>query len=500
MKKYILALDQGTSSSRAILFNKTGDIVSIAAKPFRQIYPQPGWVEQDPIEIWQSQLEVAQRAIKESGAKVSEIASIGITNQRETTVLWDRETGRPIHNAIVWQCRRTASECERLKEQGWERIIQEKTGLMLDAYFSGTKVQWILSHVPQARQMADSGRLLFGTVDSWLIFNLTNRRLHITDPSNASRTLLFNIYSLDWDREILTLLDIPPSLLPTVRDSSEVYGETDARLFGIPIPVASCIGDQQAALFGQACFSPGLGKNTYGTGCFLLMNVGKEPVFSRNKLLTTVAWRMSQKAEYALEGSVFVAGAVVQWLRDELGLIANSSDSEHLAEQAGDTRGVCFLPAFVGMGAPHWNMFARGMICGLTRDTSKAQIVRAALESIAFQTQDLLNCFEQDSGVRFKELRVDGGASTNDFLCQFQADISNLPVVRPRVTETTALGAAYLAGLAINFWRSRDQIQKHWVLDKEFVPLMHDKDRQMHLRHWRALIEAATMFAAKIRG
>ena len=371
---------------------------------------------------------------------------------------------------------------------------------MLDAYFSATKIQWILNHVPLARQMADSGRLLFGTVDSWLIFNLSNRRLHITDPSNASRTLLFNISSLDWDREILNLLDIPPSLLPTVRDSSEVYGETDPKLFGVPIHLASCIGDQQSALFGQACFSPGLGKNTYGTGCFLLMNVGTEPIFSRNKLLTTIAWRIGEKTEYALEGSVFVAGAVVQWLRDELGLIANSSDSEHLAEQAGDTRGVCFLPAFVGMGAPHWNMFARGMLCGLTRDTSKAQIVRAALESIAFQTEDLLHCFEQDSEVRFKELRVDGGASTNNFLCQFQADISDLPIVRPRVTETTALGAAYLAGLATNLWKDRNQLQENWALDKRFVPQMHDKDRQMRLLQWKALIEAAMMFGAKIRG
>ena len=500
MKKYILALDQGTSSSRAILFSKRGDLVSLASKPFKQVYPKPGWVEQDPIEIWQSQLEVAQRAIKDSGANVSEIASIGIANQRETTVLWDRETGKPVHNAIVWQCRRTAGECERLKKEGWEKIIQKKTGLILDAYFSGTKVQWILNHVPQARQMADSGRLLFGTVDSWLIFNLTDGRLHITDPSNASRTLLFNICSLDWDREILNLLDIPPSLLPTVRQSSEVYGETDAKLFGVPIPLASCVGDQQAALFGQVCFSPGVGKNTYGTGSFLLMNVGTEPVFSRNKLLTTIAWKIGQKTEYALEGSVFVAGAVIQWLRDQLGLITNSSDSEHLAEQAGDTRGVYFLPAFVGVGAPHWNMFARGMVCGLTQDTSKAQIVRAALESIAFQTQDLLTCFEQDSGARFTELRVDGGASTNNFLCQFQADISNLPIIRPRVTETTALGAAYLAGLAINFWKNREQIEEHWASDKRFVPQMQDKDRHLRLQQWKALIETAMIFSEKFQG
>lgn len=444
--QYIMSLDQGTTSSRCILFDKNGAAVSTAQKEYRQIYPQPGWVEHDPMEIWQSQLEVAQKALEQKGLTAADIAAIGITNQRETTILWDKRTGKPIYNAIVWQCRRTAEDCEELAKKGYTDLFREKTGLLLDAYFSATKIRWVLNHVEGARKLAEEGNLLFGTVDTWLIWNLTGGQVHATDYSNASRTMLFNIHTLQWDEEILDILDIPSSILPKVMPSSGVFGHTLPFHFGAPIPIAGAAGDQQSALFGQACFTPGSAKNTYGTGCFLLMHTGDAPVASKNGLLTTIAWRLDGKVTYALEGSVFVAGAAIQWLRDELKLIGSAPETEELAMSVPDTCGVYLVPAFVGLGAPYWDPYTRGILTGLTRGANRNHIARAALESMAYQTYDVLHAMEEDAGIPLAELRVDGGAAANNFLLQFQADITGVPVLRPKTLETTALGAAYLAG------------------------------------------------------
>ncbi len=466
--KHILALDQGTTSSRAIVFDHSGSVLSVAQQEFRQIFPKPGWVEHDAGEIWASQAAVAQEALAKASLSGSDIAAIGITNQRETAVAWDRETGKPLCNAIVWQDRRTAQACDRLKARGLARKITKKTGLVVDAYFSATKWQWILENVPGAKAKAKAGKLAFGTVDSWLVWNLTGGALHITDPSNASRTMLFNIKSGDWDDELLALFGVPRSALPTVRASSEIYGETN--LFGAATPIAGIAGDQQAALFGQVCAKPGMVKNTYGTGCFMLMNTGAEIVPSRNNLLTTVAWKIGDRTEYALEGSIFIAGAVVQWLRDGLGIIKSSNEVESLAAQVPDNGGVYLVPAFAGLGAPHWDQYARGVIVGLTRGSSRAHIARAALEGIAHQVDDVLRAMEKDAGIRLKELRVDGGACVNNLLMQFQADLLGVPVVRPRVSETTALGAAYLAGLAVGYWKNQKEIAAQWQADHRFVP------------------------------
>lgn len=488
MPDYILALDQGTTSSRAILFNREGEVVRTAQQEFPQIFPRAGWVEHDPEAIWESQLECAREVLAASYVHAREIAAIGITNQRETTVIWERQTGRPVHNAIVWQCRRTAPICENLKKEKFDRLIRRKTGLVTDAYFSGTKVKWLLDHVPQARRRANAGELAFGTVDSWLIHRLSGGRAHVTDPSNASRTLLYNICANKWDEEILAKLRIPASLLPEVKSSSEVYAETDPDLFGAPIPIAGDAGDQQAALFGQACFKPGMMKNTYGTGCFLLMNTGEKAIASKTGLLTTIAWQTGSKTEYALEGSVFIAGAAVQWLRDGLGLIANAAETEALARSVPDNHGVYFVPAFVGLGAPYWDQHARGAIVGLTRGVTRAHLARAALEAMAYQTRDVVECMERDSGIRARELRVDGGAARNDFLCQFQADILGIPVVRPVVTETTALGAAYLAGLAVSFWKSEREIASQWQLEKRFEPKMKRSERERLYEGWKEAV------------
>ena len=468
--KYILAIDQGTSSSRCILYDKAAQPIAVAQQEFKQIYPQPGWVEHDAEEIWQSQANVIKQVMQEKHLKPSDIAGIGITNQRETTVIWDRKTGTPIHNAIVWQDRRTADECYRLRDAGHEPLIQAKTGLLLDAYFSATKIKWLLDNVEGARERAEAGELAFGTVDSWLIWKLTNGILHITDVSNASRTMLFNINHLAWDDELLNIFSIPKSVLPEVRSSSEVYGEieTPNELKGIKI--AGIAGDQQAALFGQLCFDVGATKNTYGTGCFMLQNIGDKPIESKNRLLTTIGWQIGEKVEYALEGSVFIGGAVIQWLRDALGIIEKSVDVEPLAASVPDNGGVYFVPAFAGLGTPHWNQEARGMIVGLTRGTGKAHIARAALESIAFQTADLLDAMQADSGAKLSELRVDGGATANNLLMQIQADILQIPVVRSKTAETTALGAAYLVGLAVRFWKSKEDLAEHWQADKRFEP------------------------------
>ena len=468
-KKYILALDQGTTSSRAILFGANGQIVKTAQKEFRQIYPKPGWVEHDPMEIWGTQSGVAREAIETQGIDPHEIAAIGITNQRETTVVWDRKTGKPVYNAIVWQCRRTAAICDDLKARGLEEYIRTNTGLVVDAYFSGTKVKWILDNVEGARKKAEAGDLLFGNIDTWLIWNLTRGKVHVTDYSNASRTLLYNIRELTWDERILKELGIPKSMLPDVKPSSAVYGHTAESTFGgAEIPIAGIAGDQQAALFGQTCFEPGMAKNTYGTGCFMLMNTGEKMIPSRNGLLTTIAWGIDGKVEYALEGSIFIAGAAVQWLRDEMKLIANAAESETLASAVEDTHGVYVVPAFSGLGAPHWDMYARGAIVGLTRGANRNHIVRATLESIAFQTRDVLEAMQEDSGIRLATLKVDGGATANNFLMQFQSDILGVDVARPKVTETTALGAAYLAGLAVGFWDSREDVKKNWGMDRLF--------------------------------
>ena len=470
MNKYILALDQGTSSSRAIVFNHEGAICATAQQEFNQHFPQPGWVEHDPMEIWSSEAAVIAEAISRIGITGKDIAAIGITNQRETTIVWDAETGAPVYNAIVWQDRRTSSFCDSLREQGWLDRIREKTGLIIDAYFSGTKIKWILDNVPGAREKAEAGRLRFGTVDSWLVWNLTRGEVHITDVSNASRTMLFNIHTLSWDKELLDLLGIPASMMPSVRSSSEVYGHTKTTLFAHEVPIAGIAGDQQAALFGQMCTTPGSVKNTYGTGCFLLMNTGEKPILSKNNLLTTVAWKIGDTVHYALEGSIFVGGSVVQWLRDGLGIIRSSSEIEALAATVPDNGGVYFVPALTGMGAPYWDQYAHGVICGITRGTGAAHIARAALEGIAFQTMDIVGAMERDAGIRLSELKVDGGASRNNLMMQFQADILGTSVIRPQVTETTAMGACYLAGLAVGYWDSLDEIREQWKAERTFVP------------------------------
>lgn len=488
MPKYVLALDQGTTSSRAILFDHSGRIIGVAQQEFPQIFPQAGWVEHGPESIWSSQLDCARQVLSQNRVSASDVAAIGITNQRETTVMWDRSNGRPIHNAIVWQCRRTAPMCEKLKKEKFDRIIQRKTGLVTDAYFSGTKVAWILDNVKDARKRAQAGEIFFGTVDTWLINRLSGGRTHVTDVSNASRTLLYDIRKQKWDDEILRKLRIPAPVLPEVKSSSEVYAETDPELFGAPIPIAGIAGDQQAALYGQACFKPGMMKNTYGTGCFLLMNTGGKANASKNGLLTTIAWRTNEKTEYALEGSVFIAGAAIQWLRDGLGIIASAGETEALATSVNDNHGVYFVPAFVGLGAPYWDQNARGAIVGLTRGSSRAHIARAALEAMAYQTRDVVDCMQRDSGIKARELRVDGGATRNDFLCQFQADILGIPVVRPVITETTALGAAYLAGLAVGFWKSENEIAKQWQVEKRFEPKMKKSERERLYSGWQAAV------------
>ncbi|HWQ07493.1 MAG TPA: glycerol kinase GlpK [Holophaga sp.] len=491
-KKYVLALDQGTTSSRAILFDETGKGAAVAQKEFRQIYPKPGWVEHDPMEIWGTQSGTAREVIEKLGAKPEEIAAIGITNQRETTIVWEKATGKPVYNAIVWQCRRTASICDAIKAKGLEGYIRENTGLVVDAYFSGTKVKWILDNVEGARERAKKGELLFGNVDTWLIWNLTRGKVHVTDYSNASRTMLFNIKELKWDQKILDEMDIPLCMLPEVKPSSAVYGVTDPQTFGgAEIPIAGDAGDQQAALFGQACFSEGMAKNTYGTGCFMLMNTGTKRVPSNNGLLTTIAWGVDGKVEYALEGSIFVAGAAVQWLRDELKLVENAAQSEELATAVSDTHGVYVVPGFVGLGAPYWDMYARGAIVGLTRGANRNHVVRATLESIAYQTRDVLEAMESDSGIKLKALKVDGGAVANNFLMQFQSDILGVPVDRPMVTETTAMGAAFLAGLAVGFWKSKDEIAAKWAVDRHFSPAMPEADRAKHYKGWKRAVERA---------
>jgi glycerol kinase len=482
----ILALDQGTTSSRAILFDHKGLIRGVAQREFRQIFPKPGWVEHDPEEIWESQRAVAQEVLNSANVSAADVAAIGITNQRETTVMWDRKTGRPIHNAIVWQDRRTADFCDQLNRDGHAETVQKKTGLVIDAYFSGSKVRWLLDNVEGARARADRGELAFGTVDSWLLWKLTHGAVHVTDPSNASRTMLFNIHNGQWDDELLRLLNVPRSVLPEVRSSSEVYGESARDLFGGSIKIAGIGGDQQAALFGQTCFARGLAKNTYGTGCFMLMNVGTDAAASKHKLLTTVAWQRGTgaKIEYALEGSVFIGGAVVQWLRDGLKLVKSASEIEQLASTVPDAGGVYIVPAFAGLGAPHWDQYARGTISGITRGTTAAHFARAGLESIAFQVADILDVMQKDSGIKIKQLRVDGGASANNLLMQFQSDLLRVPVVRPKVTETTALGAAYLAGLAVGYWKDEKDVEANWEIERTFEPKLAEKDVAHRRSRW----------------
>jgi glycerol kinase len=491
MAEYILALDQGTTSSRAIVFDYRGNNVAMVNKEFPQIYPKPGWVEHNPMDIWESQLEVAHGAIQKAGITSSQIAAIGITNQRETTIVWDKATGEPVYNAIVWQCRRTASICDELKGKGWSEKIREKTGLVVDAYFSGTKVKWILDNVPGVRERAERGEVLFGNVDTWLMWKLSGGKVHATDYSNASRTMLFNIHDLDWDDEILAELGVPRAMLPEALPSSAIYGYTEEDIIGASIPIAGDAGDQQAALFGQACYGPGMAKNTYGTGCFMLMNTGDKAVPSRHGLLTTIAWGVDSKVEYALEGSIFITGAAIQWLRDELRIIDSSAQSEEYALQVPDTGGVYVVPAFVGLGAPYWDMYARGTIVGITRGTKREHIIRATLESISYQTRDVLEAMIQDSGIDLQELKVDGGAVGNNFLMQFQADILGVPVQRPRITETTALGAAYLAGLAVGYWDSQDEIAEMWQIDKEFTPAMSEENRDKLYAGWKRAVERA---------
>ena len=487
--RFVAALDQGTTSSRAIVFDHAGSIVSVAQKEFPQIFPKPGWVEHDPQDIWSTQAGVAAEALTKASVRATDVAAIGITNQRETTVVWDRMTGVPICNAIVWQDRRTASICDKLRARKLDRVIRRKTGLVIDAYFSATKVQWMLQHVKGARARAKAGELAFGTVDSWLVWNLTGGKVHVTDASNASRTMLFNIVTGEWDDELLKIFGVPRSMLPEVRSSSEVYGHTS--LLGTPIPIAGIAGDQQAALFGQVCTKPGMVKNTYGTGCFMLMNTGTKPIASKNNLLTTVAWRIGDRTEYALEGSIFIAGAVVQWLRDGLEIIRSSGEVEALAASVPDTDGVYLVPAFAGLGAPHWDQYARGTIVGLTRGTTKAHLARAALEGIALQVMDVLKAMAADAGIKLKELRVDGGASANNLLMQLQADLLNVPVVRPKVAETTALGAAYLAGLAVGYWKSQADIARQWQVDVRFTAAMKPVTRKRIATGWlRALSRA----------
>ena len=495
MAKYIMALDSGTTSNRCILFNRQGEICSVAQKEFDQYYPKPGWVEHDPVEIWNTQISVAQEAMRKAGARPEDIAAIGITNQRETTVVWDRVTGEPVYNAIVWQCRRTAEYCDELRARGLAEPIREKTGLVIDAYFSGTKLRWILENVAGARARAERGELLFGTIDTWLIWKLTGGRVHVTDYSNASRTMLYNIRTLRWDEEILKELDIPACMLPEAMPSSCVYGQSDPAIFGAPVTIAGAAGDQQAALFGQTCFAPGEAKNTYGTGCFLLMNTGETPKTSRSGLVTTIAWGLDGRVEYALEGSVFVAGAAIQWLRDELRLVESAPDSEYFATKVADTNGCYVVPAFVGLGAPYWDQYARGCIVGLTRGVNNAHIIRATLESLAYQTNDVLRAMEEDAGIRLAALKVDGGASANDFLMQFQADISNAPVRRPVCVETTAMGAAYLAGLAVGYWQSKEEVLSNWKISRVFAPGMDGAQRKRLLSGWRRAVDCARGWA-----
>ena len=491
MAQYIMALDAGTTSNRCILFDQEGRVRAAAQKEFPQIFPKPGWVEHDAREIWATQLGVAVEAMGKIGATAADIAAIGITNQRETTVVWDRATGEPMYNAIVWQCRRTSAYCDELKARGYAEAIRRKTGLVVDAYFSGPKIRWILDNVPGARRRAEAGELLFGTVETWLIWLLTGGRVHVTDYSNASRTMLFNINTLDWDEELLDLMDIPRSMLPTPVPSSQVYGETDPGFFGRSIPIAGAAGDQQAALFGQACFTPGQAKNTYGTGCFLLMNTGDKPVFSSSGLVTTVAWGLGSRVSYALEGSIFVAGAAIQWLRDEMRLIDSAADSEYHAGKVADTAGCYVVPAFTGLGAPHWDQYARGAIVGLTRGVNKNHIIRATLESIAYQVSDVLEAMRADSGIALTSLKVDGGASSNNVLMQLQADILQVTVHRPVCVETTALGAAYLAGLAVGYWSSQEEIARNWAVDRTFLPAITTQERDKKLQGWkRAVIRA----------
>lgn len=491
MSKYILSFDAGTTSSRAIVFDKKGDIIAVAQKEFQQIFPQPGWVEHDANEIWSTQIGVAAEAIVKAGITASDIAAIGITNQRETTVVWDRATSQPVYNAIVWQDRRTSDYCDELKKDGTAAVIKEKTGLVTDAYFSGTKLKWILDNVAGAREKAEKGELCFGTIDTWLIWKLTNGKSYVTDVSNASRTMIFNIHTLQWDEELLQKMNIPASVLPEVRSSSEVYGHTQHLLTSAEIPVAGIAGDQQAALFGQMCTQAGMVKNTYGTGCFMLMNTGTQPVTSNNNLLTTIAWKINDTVHYALEGSVFIAGAVVQWLRDGLKIINRSGDVEALTATEKDNGGVYMVPAFTGLGAPYWNQHARGIIVGLTRGSSDGHIARAAVESIAYQTMDVLKAMEADAGITIKEVRVDGGATINNYLMQFQANLLNTTVVRPTITETTALGAAYLAGLAVGFWESIDEVQAYWKKEQSFEPYMKDDVRATLQKEWKRAIKAA---------
>jgi glycerol kinase len=489
MDKYILALDQGTTSSRAIIFDHSGAIISVAQEEFKQYFPKPGWVEHDPIEIWSTQSGVAQQAIEKSDFSAENIAAIGITNQRETVLVWDKNTGEPVYNAIVWQDKRTSNYCDELKEQGHAESVREKTGLVIDSYFSGTKVKWILDNVDGAREKANDGDLLMGTIDTWLIWKLTNGEVHVTDVSNASRTLLYNINTMSWDADLLKLLDVPESMLPQVRQSSEVYGKTKGIFDNVEIPIAGIAGDQQAALFGQMCTKKGMVKNTYGTGCFMLMNIGDKPQVSTKGLLTTVAWKINNKTTYAYEGSIFIAGAVVQWLRDGLKIIEKSSDVESLAASVEDTGGVYFVPAFAGLGAPHWNQKAQGTMFGITRGTTDAHVARAALEAIAFQTLDILKAMESDSGISIKELRVDGGATVNNMLMQFQSDVLNTKTVRPQVVETTAMGAAFLAGLAVGYWKDSDEIQSIWKTDASFSPIEEREDIDQKIKGWYRAIK-----------
>ena len=495
MAKYVMALDAGTTSNRCILFNEKGEMCSVAQKEFTQYFPQPGWVEHDANEIWQTQLSVARAAMNKIGAKAEDIAAIGITNQRETTIVWDKKTGQPVYHAIVWQCRRTADYAESLKEKGLVDCFRKKTGLVIDPYFSGTKLRWILENVPGARERAEKGELLFGTVDSWLIFKLTKGKVHVTDYSNASRTMLFNINTLEWDDDILKELNIPREMLPEAKPSSCVYGESDPEFFGGPIKIAGAAGDQQAALFGQTCFTAGEAKNTYGTGCFMLMNTGDKPIFSKNGLLTTIAWGLDGKVSYALEGSVYVAGAAIQWLRDELRVIDTSPDSEYFATQVKDTNGCYVVPAFTGLGAPYWDPYARGVITGLTRGVNKYHLIRATLESLAFQTNDVLHAMELDSGIHLSALKVDGGACKNNFLMQFQSDIIGAPVRRPECVETTAMGASYLAGLAVGYWKNKEDVMKNWEIDRTFEPEMTEEQRKEEIKGWDKAVKCSFNWA-----
>ena len=495
MKQFVMALDAGTTSNRCILFDKQGNICSVAQKEFTQYFPKPGWVEHDADEIWSTQLGVAVEAMSKIGAEATDIAAIGITNQRETAIVWDKKTGEPVCNAIVWQCRRTAGFCDKLIAEGLEDMIRRKTGLKIDAYFSATKIKWILDHVEGARQRAERGELLFGTVETWLIWKLTKGKVHVTDYSNASRTMLFNINTLQWDEDILKLLDIPVTMLPEVKPSSCIYGESDPSYFGGSIPIGGAAGDQQSALFGQTCFQPGEAKNTYGTGCFLLMNTGEKPVFSDNGLLTTIAWGLDGKVNYALEGSIFVAGAAIQWLRDEMRLIDSSEDSEYMANKVPDTNGCYVVPAFTGLGAPHWDPYARGTIVGITRGVNKYHVIRATLESLAYQVNDVLKAMEADAGITLSSLKVDGGASANNFLMQAQADISNAPVNRPKCVETTAMGAAYLAGLATGYWKNKEEVLKNWAIDRLFTPEIQAEEREKKVKGWNKAVRYAYHWA-----